>query len=346
MTSNPYIEELLSQPTVLQQALSALDLTPLRPIQRLLAEGQIDRIVITGMGASLYGAYPAWLILTQAGLPAHLVDAAELIYFAPNLITPSTLLWVISQSGRSAELIHLLAPGALPQPKVMLALTNDLSSPLAGAAGYSLPINAPVELTVSTCTYLNTLAISQLAAQYLAGLDLQPGLDQIQQACQSGEGYLADWQSQVDLLIQSLGLPANLVILGRGPSLAAALTGALVQAEAAKYPALALNAAEFRHGPMELIRPELSVMVIAGTKQTAHLNLRLATEIAHLGAKVLWVAAIPQPQLAWVQMPAGTGLGLPLVEILPFQLLSLALAKLSGIEAGQFRFSGKITLQE
>ena len=152
MKPNPYIADILSQPSVLQRALASLDLTTLQPLRASIAQGQVERIVITGMGASLYGAYPAWLMLVQAGLPAYLVDAAELIYYARALITPKTLLWVVSQSGRSAELLHLLSPSALPQPKLLLALTNDLTSPLAHLADVALPIDAPGEQTVSTRT--------------------------------------------------------------------------------------------------------------------------------------------------------------------------------------------------
>ena len=262
------------------------------------------------------------------------------------MITPKTLLWVVSQSGRSAELLHLLSPSALPQPKLLLALTNDLTSPLAHSADVALHIDAPVEQTVSTRTYLNTLAISQLAALHLAGLDLQPGVVELQQACENLGHYLQGWQEQLEQLSQNVGLPSSLVILGRGPSLATAHTGALVQAEAAKYPALALNAAEFCHGPLELIRPDLTVLVLAGPQDTQALNQRLAVEIAQLGGRVLWVASTPDPELPFVQMPAARGLGLPVAEIAPFQLLSLALAKQSGIEAGMFFYSGKVTLQE
>jgi len=45
-------------------------------------------------------------------------------------------------------------------------------------------------------------------------------------------------------------------------------------------------------------------------------------------------------------MPNGVGLGLPVAEIVPFQLLSVAIAQQSGIEAGKFLFSGKVTLTE
>ncbi|MEN6392876.1 MAG: hypothetical protein ABFD53_03615 [Anaerolineaceae bacterium] len=45
-------------------------------------------------------------------------------------------------------------------------------------------------------------------------------------------------------------------------------------------------------------------------------------------------------------MPNGVGLGLPVAEIVPFQLLSVALPQQSGIEVGKFLYSGKVTLAE
>ena len=346
MTRNVYTEDILSQPSALQHALQDLDLSRLQPVRERILQGVFDRIVITGMGASLYAAYPAWLLLVKAGLPAYLVDAAELIYYAKETITPNTLLWVISQSGRSAELLHLVSPGALPQPRLMLSLTNDLTSPLAHASEIVLHINAKPEETVSTRTYTNTLAITQLAALYLAGREIQPGMDKLQLVCKNMSGYLAGWEELVGDLSARIGLPENLLILGRGPSLAAAHTGALVQAEASKYPALALNAAEFRHGPMEIIQRGLVVLVLAGERETMHLNLRLAEEIKALGGKVFWVASTPHPGIPTILMPDGSDLGLPIAEIVPMQLLSLAFARLRGIEAGQFLYSGKVTLQE
>jgi len=346
MTRNIYTDDILSQPSALQHALQALDLSVLLSLRKRILQGEFDRIVITGMGASLYAAYPAWLLLVKAGLPASLVDAAELIYYAQGLITPNTLLWVISQSGRSAELLHLVSPGALPRPKLLLSLTNDLTSPLAYTSEIVLHINAAPEKTVSTRTYTNTLAISQLAALHLAGLDIQPCMDKLNQVCQNMSAYLTRWEELVGELSTRVGLPENLTILARGPSLAAAHTGALVQAEASKYPALALNAAEFRHGPMEMIQSGLVVLVLAGERDTLHLNQRLAEEINRLGGKIFWVASTPLPGLPTILMPEGIGLGLPIAEIVPMQLLSLALARLSCVEAGQFLYSGKVTLQE
>ncbi len=52
------------------------------------------------------------------------------------------------------------------------------------------------------------------------------------------------------------------------------------------------------------------------------------------------------PDLFTLLLPETTDLARPLVEILPFQMLTLAMAKRKGIEAGQFRYVGKVTDRE
>ena len=76
--------------------------------------------------------------------------------------------------------------------------------------------------------------------------------------------YLKNWQDQVALLKATLGLPDHLIILGRGPSLASVLCGSLILAEAGKMPSIAMNAAEYRHGPLEMVGPKLTFLVFNG----------------------------------------------------------------------------------
>jgi hypothetical protein len=112
----PYVQDILSQPDSLKSALAKFDASPLGALKDALQRGDFDRILLTGMGASLHAAYPAWLALVQAGLPAMWVDTAELIHHAPELVTPRTLYWLFSQSGRSAEIVSALDFDRLPRP--------------------------------------------------------------------------------------------------------------------------------------------------------------------------------------------------------------------------------------
>jgi len=72
----------------------------------------------------------------------------------------------------------------------------------------------------------------------------------------------------------------------------------------------------------------------------------MAVEIIACGARSLWIARQPDPNLPHIPMPAGAGLGLPLAEIIPMQLLTLAMAEQRDSDPDKFLYSGKITAVE
>lgn len=347
LEENTYLQDILKQPQALQAALSHFDPHPLRSLVKSLQDGSIDRIVLTGMGASLYAAYPVWLQLVKAGLPAYWLNTAELVHFARTLITRKTLVWIFSQSGRSAEVVILLDQLKDIQA-VLLATVNDLSSPLAVSAGeYILPIWAANERTVSTYSYLNTLAVAQLAAQALVGEDVQAGWDNLSATANAIAVYLDDWRTQLQAIRDRVRLTRHMVLLGRGPSLASANTGMLILNEASKVGAFGLEAGQFRHGPIELAGPELTALLFAGTAETRELMRRLHDELLGHDAHSLWIAPSgtdqPEPQ---IQMPSANGIGLPLAEIIPVQLLTVHMALENGVEPGKFFHMGKVVLHE
>ena len=353
MSESSYISEILSQPEMLNSALEQSDLSGIEALSKDIHAGRFDRIILTGMGASIYSVYPAWLILAQRGLNAMWVDAAELLHFAPSLITPRTLLWITSQSGRSAELIPLIDRSKSTRPACLLSTVNHLTSPLAQAADLVQPINALEEITVSTRTYTNTLAVTQLAALAMAAADRAEMNDligraqlELEGAGQAISGYLADWRAEVENLKEIIGLPEHLILLGRGPSIAAILTGALILAEAGKTATMAMNAAEYRHGPLEMTGPKLTILVFHGPANTAGLNQNLVSDLVRLRARAFLLHHQTYTHLPTLTIPNGEGAGLPLVEIIPLQMLTIALAELAGLEPGMFYQGAKVVLKE
>lgn len=350
MTDNPYILDILSQPQAMQAAIDGFDPAPLVPLADAIQRGDFDRLVLTGMGGSLYACYPAWLALAAAGLPAIWVDTAELIHHVPGVVTSKTLFWLFSQSGRSAEIVSALDFSRVQRPAALLAAVNDLDSPLAGAAktfdgpSAQVPIRAEVEKTVSTRTYINTLAVGQLAALALLGRDIEPAREALLQTVTAMEKYLSTWEERVAELGRKLGLPKRLAVLGRGPSMAAVYTGTLILGEAAKFLATPYQAGEFRHGPLELANPDLTVLLFAGPEETRQLNRRLVKELRGYQVNAFWVGSGMED---WqIDLPEVPPIGMPCMEILPMQLLSIHLARQIGVEPGEFFRSGKITLSE
>jgi glucosamine--fructose-6-phosphate aminotransferase (isomerizing) len=344
MTNNPYIQDILDQPNSLKTALEQFDPAALAPFAEAIRNNEFDRILITGMGGSLYASYPVWLTLAQAGLPALWVDTAELIHHTPALVTAKTLLWIFSQSGKSAEIISALDFRRIQKPAAVIATVNDLESPLAKAAQVRIPINAGAEHTVSTRTYVNSLAVGQLAALALLGKNVESARADLMLTASAMGAYLADWESRAQQIGKALGFPKRLAILGRGASLASTYTGTLILGEASKFMSVPYQAGEFRHGPLELATPDLTVLIFAGPQETRNLNLRLLKDLRGYQVNAFWVDS---EKNEWqIEIPCVPAIGMTLMEILPIQLLTIHFAEQIGVEPGQFFRTGKITLAE
>jgi glucosamine--fructose-6-phosphate aminotransferase (isomerizing) len=123
--------------------------------------------------------------------------------------------------------------------------------------------------------------------------------------------------------------------------LSAVGTGALIIKEAARVHAEGMSSAAFRHGPIEMLRPDILIAVYRGDNRTQELNHRLVRDLIARGAHCYEIgteAALPALRLA-ACAPALR----PILEILPVQMMTLALASLAGREAGYFEQASKIT---
>jgi glucosamine--fructose-6-phosphate aminotransferase (isomerizing) len=298
------------------------------------------------MGSSFNAAYPAFIELSKQSVPVQFVNAAELLYSFSGMIRTRSLLWLNSQSGRSAELLHLLERTQSTPPVRLLTFVNDLSSPMAQRADVCTPIHAGEEATVSTKTYTNMLAVNLLAAIQLIGGDVDAAISEMRLSANAMESYLADWEPRMQELDSMLGDFDQLYILGRGPSMSAVWNGSLNNKEAAKCSFEGIHAAEFRHGPLEVVAEGFTAIIFAGSSQTSGLNRALAQDILSYGGKVIWVDSSADMELPTLLLPKTGELTLPLMEILPMQILTLVMAKRKGLEAGTFRYIGKITSKE
>jgi glutamine---fructose-6-phosphate transaminase (isomerizing) len=341
---NPYLADILSQPAAIRDALAGFDVSRVADAADRLRKGTLDRVVIAGMGTSLSGSLPAWQTMVDAGVAAWCLDASELLHTSSALITPRTLLWLVSQSGRSAEILALMDAGR--RAGYVLATTNDEASPVVQNADAWIPMTAGAESTVATKTYVNTLVVNRMAALALAGQSPESAYREATAAAESAAAYLARWEFQVDTLGRQIPDAAKLVVTGRGISLASAETAGLILKESAKVAAQGLSSAQFRHGPLELADPTLVLLVFEGADEAIPLNRKLVRDAADFGARAFLVTDGGGDGLPVIQCPSAEGIGLPIAEILPIQMLSIVLARRNGFEPGAFRHSGKITTGE
>jgi glucosamine--fructose-6-phosphate aminotransferase (isomerizing) len=301
------------------------------------------RIILTGMGSSLFAAYPAYLRLLQAGLAAIWIELSELLHYAGRQIGPDTLLVVISQSGETVEALRLLEE--LHPSGSLLAITNNADSTLAGQARWVIATGAGAERSIATKTYTTSLlALTMLAARIagttpreLAGL-LEPAIAAAGEVCASAPGWITalpdEWLA-----------PGPLTLVGRGPALATALSGGLLLKETAKIPSEGMSSAQFRHGPLEIAGPHHRAIVCAAPGPTLALDHRLAGELCSHGSHVL-VLGTPAPGLDSASIALPETSCTELYALIPLQLLAREMALRQGITPGTFRFIGKVTATE
>lgn len=333
-----YLRDLLAQPQALIDTVAGLRALP--PLSARALAG--ERIVLTGIGSSLHGLHPLHLRLVRAGRHACMVETGELVHSQSARLDDRTLVVAVSQSGRSVETVQLLdLIGARKARPCVVGVTNTPDSPLATRADAVVPLRAGAEFSVSCKTYLATLVALEWLGDALTGDEPAGVLRDADHAAHAVQGYLAGWREHVAKLAGDFAGLRHLFLLGRGASLAAAGTGALILKESTRFHAEGMSCPSFRHGPLEMVAPGLRALVFAGDPATLELNRALVNDIRAAGG---WAALVGEgSEPGPFRLPAAPARLLPVLEMLPMQMLSLALAALAGREPGRFERATKVT---
>lgn len=309
-------------------------------------------VMFTGMGTSYHACYVPVTLLAGAGRDAGMVDAAELLHFRQPVLRRETLMIVVSQSGRSAEVVALAAAAREGPRPLIVSITNGLDNPLALAGDITLDIKAGPETAPSTMTFATTLVVLAAVADVLAG---RPAGDAVRDAAQAARRtaaaaatMVAGQQELADRLARWRGERPALFLLGRGTARAASETGALLLKEAAGLHAEALESGQFRHGPVELAGPELAAAIVATEPETQRLDLGIAADLLRAGAGVLVIGQTADAPTGAEQIRvADVGRALcPALAAVPFQLLAWQLAVHRSSRPGSFTVGSKVTTSE
>jgi glucosamine--fructose-6-phosphate aminotransferase (isomerizing) len=329
-----YLRDILDQPRALENTLASLEISPaLQSIAAKLRDGGFRNVVLTGMGSSFHALHPTRLALVEQGFSPMMVETGELIHYMMPLFDPKTLIIAVSQSGQSAEIVRLLEVNQ--HKAAVIGLTNTADSQLAQCADAVVLTSAGSESSVSCKTYVTALLALEWLTTVLCNGDLETAADQMKRAIPAVREYLVDWTSHVERFAGLLSGIQNLFLVGRGASLAAVGCGALIIKESDHFPAEGMSSASFRHGPFEMLSEESFVLVLGGDQRIRDLNVRLLDDIRQQGGRAELID------------PPASPMGLrSILEILPVQMITLALAAQVGREPGRFERTSKITTRE
>lgn len=343
-----YQSDVLEQPQVLRTLIHTYQH---HKVWSLLSAYPQRSILLTGMGASYNALYPAWFYLNQQGKIALHLETSALIHYLPTLLEGPSIIVAVSQSGESIEIQKLVEQIEShrhhnAQSPVLISVTNSAQNTLADHSDVALPTAAGPEVGIATKTYTSSMLVLHFIARALVG-QLQPQDFEYGDAIASQtQTFLKESQTDISTAFNTLKASTYISIIGRGPALATANNAALMLKEGVRLPAEGYSGGQFRHGPREMIVPQIGSIVLTSPDTTLGINQRLASDILDYGGQVVCIGQ-PTVGITHISLPEIEDVFLhPLLEILPIQLLVAQLANQQNMTPGEFRWSGKVVDQE
>lgn len=308
-----------------------------------------NQVLFSGMGTSKFSPLVVRHRLSARGITCHTVDTGEWLRYPIPLPDERGLVVLISQSGESVEIKHLVERNMAGSDYI--AITNDEHSTLARDAALVLPLCAGEEAAITTKTYTNVLGLLSLMVDVLGG---DGELDDAFGYLEAIAGYLHSVDDVQLAATAEFLLPCHaLAFVGRGPALVAAHQSALTFMEGARCLTSAFTGGAFRHGPFEAVGPDLRLVVFAPEGRSRAVSEGLGREAARLGARVVLLTDVELAaeknlrviRVGNIQGETSESL-FPLATSGTLPRLLHQFAKLKGIEAGSFRYGGKVTTRE
>jgi fructoselysine-6-P-deglycase FrlB-like protein len=283
-----------------------------RIVESIRRTGQL---VLYAMGGSHYVNAVAAPLYRDGGIDCRAMLASDAL-MAPLPDGPRTAL-IASQSGESGEIVELLARSPGAEERYGLTLNADSTLGI-GTRGTLLAAGGPELAFAATRSIILTIALHAAVLEALG----QPQ-DALRAVFASG--------SVADIAAADAAL-ANcdvVVFVGRHALSGVAQSGALSMMELARVPTIGLEAGQFRHGPYEMLRPGLGVVLLRSAgPDSASIPPIAASTIAAGCATVVFDASgeVALPGCATVTLPPAEGLAAAAHMLLAFQPLNIAVA--------------------
>ena len=306
------------------------------------------RIIIIGCGTSWHaGLVGEYLFEDIARIPVEVEYASEFRYRNPVIYEDDVVI-AISQSGETADTLAAIEL-AKSKGATIIGICNVIGSTISRATHAGSYTHAGPEIGVaSTKAFTAQVTVLTLMALYVAHergsitksrfhrllVELDSIPDKVEHVLKQNDKikYIAEIYKDVP----------NALYLGRGYNFPVALEGALKLKEISYIHAEGYPAAEMKHGPIALIDEAMPAFVIA-TKNGAY--EKIVSNIQEVKARKGKIIAIITEgdtvvkEMAdhSIEIPDTEECLMPLVSVIPLQLLSYHVAVMRGCNVDQPR---------
>jgi glucosamine--fructose-6-phosphate aminotransferase (isomerizing) len=307
----------------------------------------VKRIVITACGTSWHSALIGEYMLEElARIPTKVEYASEFRYKNP-VVDRNTLVIAISQSGETADTLAALREARRRGARVR-GIVNAVGSTIARETDFGMYLHAGPEIGVaSTKAFTSQVAALALFTLYLArrrDLSILEGR-KIVKALQELPGHVArilKGNDDIRELAERYREAPNFLYLGRGYQFPVALEGALKLKEVSYIHAEGYPAAEMKHGPIALIDERMPVVFLAPKDPVYNKVLSNIEEVKARSGQVIAVVNNGAAELQgkvdhFLSVPETHPALLPILTVIPLQLLAYHIAVLRGCDVDQPR---------
>lgn len=307
-----------------------------------------QRIIIVACGTSWHaGLVAEYLIEDLARIPVEVEYASEFRYRNP-VITERDIVIAISQSGETADTLAAIEL-AKSKGATIFGVCNVVGSSIARATDAGAYTHAGPEIGVaSTKAFTAQVTVLTLLAMIMGQKrgtitdtklrELMVELDTIPSKVEKA----LQLDTEIQAIAEIFKDATNFLYLGRGYNFPVALEGALKLKEISYIHAEGYPAAEMKHGPIALIDENMPVVVIATRDSSYEKVVSNIQEVKARKGRIIAVVSegdtvIPAMAEFVIEVPHTSEVLMPLVSVVPLQLLSYHIAVLRGCNVDQPR---------
>ncbi|MCR5017698.1 MAG: glutamine--fructose-6-phosphate transaminase (isomerizing) [Bacteroidales bacterium] len=306
------------------------------------------RIIFVACGTSWHAALIGeHLIENMCRIPVEVEYASEFRYRNP-VIYHDDIVIAVSQSGETADTLAAVEM-ARKAGAFVYGICNVVGSSIARATDSGTYIHVGPEIGVaSTKAFTGQVTVMTMLALLVGRLrgTVEDGYyHRVAQALMELPSIMREalkTAGQVSALARTFTYAHNFIYLGRGYNYPTALEGALKLKEISYIHAEGLPAAEMKHGPIALIDAEMPTVAIATLDRTYEKTLSNIEEIKARGGKIIAVVSsgddlVRRSADYCIEVPSTVECLMPLVSIVPLQLLAYYIATYKGRNVDQPR---------
>ena len=316
---------------------------------------KIDRVYFVACGTSSHAAIAGRYWMEQLARIPSTVEIGSEVRTREPVFGKGDLIVAVSQSGETADTLAAVRTAKAMGAHV-LAVANVLGSAIPRASDGALYTHAGPEIGVaSTKCFTAQLAALLLLAVHIGrarGTLPKEEARRILDALLTVPHAMREALKEADhirSLARKYSRARDMLFLGRGTGFPIALEGALKLKEISYIHAEGYAAGEMKHGPIALIDEDMPVVVVAPRDQHYEKTMSNMHEVLARDAQVIAIVSKGDKDVSGVdaiEVPVVATEVLPLVTVLPLQLLAYYIADIKGTDVDQPRNLAKTVTVE